>query len=229
MKRIRIAAIGDSLVKGVVLTDKNRYSVLEHNFMDLISEDMGLYIENYAKFGSTVNFGHNVIERHGDDISSSDYTFIEYGGNDCDFNWMEIADAPQSEHQPKTVMESFKNQFVDLVRKVKELGSKPIILSLPPIDSDLYFSFISRFMSQEQKENVVKWLGGDVNIISRWHESYNRSLFDISEATGTPIIDITSPFEKYKGKLSSLYCSDGIHPNQEGHRLIATAISNMYL
>ena len=228
MKRIRISALGDSLMKGVVLTDKNRYSMVERSFMDIISEDMDLYVENYSKFGCTVGFGHNVIDRHGEDISSSDYTLLEYGGNDCDFNWMEIADSPSAQHHPKTVMESFRQQFMDLVEKVKRLGSKPVILSLPPIDPDLYFSFISRLMNQTQKENVIRWLGGDTGIISRWHESYNRTLFEIAGLTGAPIIDITTPFETYNGSLSSLYCSDGIHPNKEGHKLIAASISNMY-
>ena len=51
---IKIAALGDSLTKGVVLTDKNRYSLLEHSFIDIISNELDLYIENYGKFGSTV-------------------------------------------------------------------------------------------------------------------------------------------------------------------------------
>jgi lysophospholipase L1-like esterase len=40
-----------------------------------------------------------------------------------------------------------------------------------------------------------------------------------------PIIDITTPFDKYQGAMRRLYCSDGIHPNAEGHRLIAASIA----
>lgn len=229
MNMIKIAALGDSLTKGVVLTEKNRYSLLEHSFIDIIGNELDLYIENYGKFGSTVDFGSHVIERHSDTISSADYTFLEYGGNDCDFDWMRIADNPSSEHHPKTILESFREKFLQLIQKIRELGSRPVIISLPPIDSVAYFSFFSRFMNEEQKKNVVNWLGGDINIIERWHESYNRTLFEIAETSKVQIIDITTPFQNYRGSLKALYCPDGIHPNAEGHRLIADSISNSYL
>jgi lysophospholipase L1-like esterase len=53
---------------------------------------------------------------------------------------------------------------------------------------------------------------------------YNRALFEISRMMNVFIIDITTPFDKYQGAMRRLYCSDGIHPNAEGHRLIADSI-----
>lgn len=229
MGKTRIAALGDSLTKGVVLTDRNRYSVLENCFIDIIGERKNLDIENFGKFGCTVEFGNKVIDRHSDKISTSAITFLEYGGNDCDFDWMKIAEAPSQEHKPKTTLESFKEQFYTLIERVRSLGSRPVIISLPPIDSERYFSFLSRFMNEEQKKNVIKWLGNDIGIISRWHEMYNKALFEIAGTSGSNIIDITSPFEAYDGDIRSLYCPDGIHPNAEGHRLIAGSISKFDL
>lgn len=83
-------------------------------------------------------------------------------------------------------------------------------------------------MPQEHKDNIVSWLGGDIGIISRWHECYNRELFKVASQTNTEIIDITSPFDTYRGDLKALYCTDGIHPNAEGHKLIAKEIINIY-
>lgn len=226
MEQIRIAALGDSLTKGVVLNEENRYSILKQNFIGIISDKLDLCIRNYAKFGCTIGFGHNVIERHSDEISSSDVTFLEFGGNDCDFDWKMIADNPDTEHSPKTILDSFKEQFFVLIEKVRALGSKPVILSLPPIHSEAYFSFISRFMDDVQKTNILKWLGGDVGIITRWHDMYNKALFEISKLTGTSIIDITTPFEQYEGDVRALLCSDGIHPNALGHELIACSITD---
>ena len=80
-------------------------------------------------------------------------------------------------------------------------------------------------MNSEQRNNVYSWLGGDINVISRWHEMYNRALFEISRFMHTPIIDITTPFDKYQGAMRTLYCADGIHPNAEGHKLIAASIT----
>lgn len=76
-------------------------------------------------------------------------------------------------------------------------------------------------MNDEQKSNVLFWLGHDVGRISRWHEDYNNSLYEIADSTRTDVIDITTSFESFEGDITSLYCHDGIHPNASGHRLIA--------
>ena len=225
----KVAALGDSVTKGVILTEANKYSLADHNYLDIVSRSLDLQISNYGRFGSTVDTGDAMLARHSDEIAKSEYTFIEYGGNDCDFDWMKIAESPAEDYAPKTTLEDFKIRFIRLINKVRDLGSKPIILSLPPILSASYFSFFSRLMSEEQKENVINWLGGSTDIISRWHESYNRALFMIAQETQTPIIDITTPFDTFRGDISSLYCADGIHPNDKGHKMIATTIINSYL
>ena len=229
MDMTKITALGDSLTKGVILTDKNKYTLSDNSYMEVISREMDLQITNYGRFGATINIGETTIERHAEEIADSEYTLIEFGGNDCDFNWQQIADSPAEDHSPKTTLENFKTRFMNIIQKIKDLGSKPIIVSLPPILADVYFSFISRFMSEEQRSNIIKWLGGDTGIISRWHESYNRALFMIAKDSQTPIIDITTPFDTFRGDVSTLFCSDGIHPNDRGHKLIASAIVNGYL
>ena len=229
MKTTRIAALGDSITKGVVLNEQYRYSAVEQSFLDILSSELDLRVDNYGKFGCTVSHGNSVLERHGTDIADSDYTFIEYGGNDCDFDWMKIAQDPHGEHKARTPLEDFTEEMISLVAKIKDLGSVPVLITLPPILSDTYFSFFSRSMSDEQKNNIKEWLGGDIGIISRWHESYNRALFQVANQTRTQIIDITTPFDTFRGDLTSLYCADGIHPNARGHKLIAHTIINMYL
>lgn len=229
MRKMKIAALGDSLTKGVVLNERNRYSVLDKGFVDIVGEELDVDVKNYGKFGCTVGYGYSVIDRHSEDIAQADYTLIEYGGNDCDFDWDKIGDDPEGTYEPKTLLDSFKESLTGLVRKIREIGSRPLIISLPPIDSESYFGFLTRNMNQIQKNNVLKWLGGDVNIISRWHESYNQALFQVAAATSTPIIDVTSSFDQMGPDLKRMYCSDGIHPNSAGHRLIASSVVNILL
>ncbi len=229
MKKIKIAALGDSLTKGVVLNERNRYAVLDKGFVDIVRDELDMEVENYGKFGCTVRYGHAVLDRHPEVIAQSDYTFLEYGGNDCDFEWEKIGDDPEADYQPKTMLESFKESFADLVRRVKEAGSRPLIISLPPIDSENYFGFLTRNMDDRQRSNVLKWLGGDVNIIGKWHESYNMALFQVAAATDTQIIDVTRSFDEMGPDSRKVFCGDGIHPNSEGHKLIASSIVNLFL
>lgn len=227
--KTKVIALGDSLTKGVVFTEDNRYSLLDGSYMNIISDELDLYVENFGKFGSTVSAADSMIDKHSDSISSSDYTFLEYGGNDCNFDWAKIAQTPDSAHSPKTALESFVSRFHSLIDKVKELGSKPVIVSLPPILPQKYFDFFTSRMDPQQKSNVLEWLGGSVDIIARWHESYNRALFMIAKQKQIDIIDITTPFDIYRGDLATLYCSDGIHPNAAGHKFIADSIVNAHL
>lgn len=46
----------------------------------------------------------------------------------------------------------------------------------------------------------------------------------IAGQTQTEIIDVTAPFDTFRGDLKTLFCADGIHPNVYGCRLIADAI-----
>ena len=50
MKTVNIAALGDSLTRGVILNDENRYSILKGSFIDIIGEKLNLCIKNYANY-----------------------------------------------------------------------------------------------------------------------------------------------------------------------------------
>ena len=72
----KVAALGDSVTKGVILTESNKYSLAEHSYMDIVSRELDLQISNYGRFGSTVDMGDTMIRRHSDEIAGSEYTFI---------------------------------------------------------------------------------------------------------------------------------------------------------
>lgn len=224
MERVKIIALGDSITKGVVLGDDNNYSLLEGSFVEIWKRERNCEIENYGRFGCTINYGHLLLDRHPQAIAESEYTIVEYGGNDCDFHWKRIALNPSGEHHPKTSLEEFRTSLVRLLGRIRALGSNPILLSLPPIASDSYFDFFSRGMTDEQRASILGWMGGEVEAIARWHDSYNKALFDVAEQTSTPIIDITHPFTTHSEDWRTLICADGIHPNSAGHRLIASSI-----
>ena len=224
-------AFGDSIIKGVVL-DRNtegglHYSALEDNFAEQCGKRLGLSIDNYGRFGCTVSVGEKILNRHLDKIGRSDYTFLEYGGNDCDFNWEEIGKDPDAKHSPNTDLRTFSLTYKSLVDKVRELGSKPMIFSLIPLVSDRYFAHVTRAMDRRGKDNVLKWLGGDTEGINNWHEIYNLQIFKLGLALDVPVIDITSAFLSKK-TFSDYMCADGIHPNEKGHRLIADAVCDLF-
>ena len=215
-----ICIFGDSLSKGVILDEvKKRYVFTKNSFVDLFRSFTHIQIVNYSKFGCTVSKGQEILDKH---LSSlSEYTVLEFGGNDCDFDWAEISAAPEKVHEPKTPLSLFEKIYVQMIEAVRAHGSKPVILSMPPIDAERYFAKISAGLNAE---NILLWLG-DVQKIYRYHEMYNIRLTQLAARCQVPLIDIRSSFLMEKN-YKELLCSDGIHPTEKGHALIFREIAD---
>ena len=217
----KITAFGDSVLKGVIYEDEH-YRVSHSSFQKICEEYFGITVENKARFGSTIAKGESIFENNLDLIKETDgeYVLLEFGGNDCDFNWKEISENPDKKHLPMSTIADFRNTYISIINEIKSFGKTPVLLSLPPIDSARYFKHISRGLSGD---NIMKWLRYDNQYITNWHERYNIEIFKIAIETNVPIIDISTIFLEKKN-YSRYLCADGIHPNVEGHKLIATAI-----
>ena len=216
-----ITAFGDSVLKGVIYED-DHYKVADSSIQKICEESFGIVIENKAKFGSTIKRGETIFEKNLDAIreSSGRYVILEFGGNDCDFNWKEVAQDPERKHLPMSTIEDFVSTYTAIISGIKELGKIPVLLSLPPIDSIRYFDHISKGLNGD---NILAWMKGNKQFITNWHERYNIEIFKLAIGCGVPVIDITSVFLEKKN-YSYYLCEDGIHPNAKGQKLIAEAI-----
>ncbi|MBK1813767.1 SGNH/GDSL hydrolase family protein [Clostridium sp. YIM B02505] len=216
-----VVVYGDSITRGVVYDcDKSKYTNIKDCFVNLVSSSINGTVYNAGRFGNTIRRGISKI--YSDVIKRSpDIVLIEFGGNDCDFNWKDVAENPNAEHEPNTDIPTFKNILLDMIETVKNSGATPILMTLPPLDSDKYFKWITR-TDKNFEGNILKWLG-DEGIIYKWHSLYNDTIKEVAEKTKTTIIDVRSEFLKYMD-YSRFLCIDGIHPNEEGHSIIAQAI-----
>ena len=213
-----ICIFGDSLAKGVVLDpEKGRYVFTQDNFVSRVSEDMAVPIDNFSGFGCTVTKGLKMMERHGGDLSKYDYVALEFGGNDCDFDWRAISAAPDAEHLPNTPLGQFTATYTELVDKVRAAGSKPVILSLTPIDEDRYFSWLSRGLDAD---GILRWLSGTTRTIYFFQESYNMEVCRMASLLRVPLIDIRGALLRRRD-MRDFLCADGIHLNARGHEFVA--------
>ncbi len=217
-----VCIFGDSLSKGIIFDSvMKKYILLKDCFANMIKTSSNIIVKNYSKFGSTISKGLETLYQHKDELINFDYIALEFGGNDCNFDWGEISTYPGKEHLPHTPLDLFMLKYIEMINEVKKCGSFPVLLTLPPIVSQKYFSWISRELNAE---NILHWLG-DVEQISRWHQKYNLAIYQLAKNCCTPLIDINREFLKITN-LQNLFCEDGIHPNKEGHKLISSIIDN---
>ena len=223
---MKLVALGDSIIKGVLLQSEgehSRYSLADKSIVECCAEKLGGESLNLGKMGCTIEAGERILDRYLDKMSGAQYVLLEYGGNDSDYNWQEIAESPDKEHFPRTRLEVFEEVYERVVCKIKEMGAIPLVLSLPPMDAERYFAFFSQKWEDGFRANVMRWLGGSTNTIMSGHELYNLATMRIAQRTGAQWIDVTSGLLKGHNFRAYL-CDDGIHPNERGQRMIAEAV-----
>ena len=217
MKIIRkIEVFGDSILKGIQVNPFNkRYHVDNNIDVDMLSKRYSLDIVNRSILGCTVTKGKKALDKYLDKTPECTAILMDFGGNDCDFNWKSISENPDAEHDPNTPISSFVTVYTEVVKKIMEKGIRPVITNLPPLDPQRYFNWFSRGLNGD---NILRWLEG-VNTIYRFQEFYSHTVEEIARSTGALLVDLRGAFlkERYLGRF---LCEDGIHPNTEGQKLI---------
>lgn len=220
-KRIRI--FGDSILKGVIYDkSSDRYSLLENPPIIGLSQVYGLEIHNSSMFGSTISKGVQLLQRAITRGLSCEIALVEFGGNDCDYPWAEIAKDPTGKFSPNTPLELFGKTLQEMMLTLKSQKIQPVLMTLPPIDSIRYLNHICR--DGLNKEAILSWLHGDAQTIARFQELYSLKINEIAKETETVLIDIRNAFLQRRD-YASLICADGIHPSREGHLLIASSFA----
>ena len=212
---------GDSISRGVVYDESlGKYSVLEDNYVYLVQKRLRNMVRNVSRFGSTLLRGISKLDKE-IEKEHPQIVLIEYGGNDCDFNWIEVAAQPAMEHLPNTDLKLFERSLSDTVEALKAKDIIPVLMTLPPLEADKYLKWVSR-NDPITEGNILTWLGSATKIYW-WQERYSAAVVKVAQLTGTRWIDIRGAFLERPDFLR-LICVDGIHPNREGHELIAKTV-----
>ncbi len=220
MKR-KIVVWGDSLLKGIIYDEpSHRYRFLDHSCLELLGQSQKEWsITNFSQYGQTsdralLKMTEKLAEEHDFDIA-----IIELGGNDCDFDWKQIANNPLVEHTPKIPLVEFRKNLAAMVKEIRAYGILPVITNLPPINAQRYFKFLSANLNPDQ---ILVWLQ-DVNNIYRTQEMYSLELNDIARELNVPLINVRTELLSERDYNDCL-CSDGIHLNAQGHRRLSDLI-----
>ena len=219
---MKICIFGDSIGKGIHLPESGHYEKIKLNLNELMRQD-DLTVNNYSIFGCTVTKALSIVNNHASELSEYDSVFLELGGNDCDFNWQEVSDAPTAEHKCKTPFGVFEETYQKLIELIRSNGGNPIILTMPPLVAERYFSWVSQ---GKRSENILNWLGS-VASIYRWQEMYNLKVVMLAKKLNVRLIDIRTAFLQ-NHHYEDIISKDGIHPNEIGYELIYRTVAEQY-
>lgn len=212
MKKIKI--YGDSILKGVMFNEElNRYKLFGYRFNELAEN--GIEVENNCKMGATIEQGFEIMQDTLGECDEDTVVVLEYGGNDCNYNWSDVSDNPSGEFLPNTPAEKFQEIYLKMIDFARSKGATVAICNLVPIDSERFMNWVSRGLDYN---NIMSWMG-DVNRIARWQEYYSHLAERVALSAKCPILDLRSIFLTQRS-MKDMIGIDGIHPSAEGHSLI---------
>lgn len=221
---MKIVCFGDSLTRGVSVA-KGRLRILKENYPVFLQQ---LFSENKDSEVTVVNKGvfndnsdlllsrleKDVIEEH------PNYAIISIGGNDCNFNWHEVAEKPMEDHEPLVPIERYLNNLKNIILRIQESGVTPVVFTLPPLDPVRYYKNISEKYSPAISHLISK-MGG----IEHWHGLYNRNLNKLADELNVLKVDVRTAIKK-TGDLKDLISDDGIHLTAAGYKALSLEIYN---
>jgi len=215
---------GDSVLKGVVQDALTRkYSVVSGAGIGGAAADLGISLINRSHFGFTVSRGKEALKKDLSRGIDCEAAILEYGGNDCDFDWAAIAKSPNDQHLPNTPLEQFIAELRELVEMVQKRGIRPILMSLPPLVPERYFRHITA--PAGTADTIETWLG-DVGYLYRWHELYSNAIVRLAGELDVLLLDVRSAFLGQRG-YQRLLCEDGIHPSAQGQSVIGRVFAEL--
>ncbi len=221
MKTIKI--YGDSILKGVMYNEElKRYKLFGYRFDEL--SEKGIEVENNCRMGATIEEGFEIMKRTLDDCDKDTLVVLEYGGNDCNYNWEEVSKNPAGSFEPNTPEDKFRETYLQMIEYARSKGAEVAVCNLVPIDSERFMNWVSRGLNYD---NIMDWMG-DINRIARWQEYYSHISEKVAAKANCAIVDLRTMFLKHRS-LKKMIGIDGIHPSSEGHSLIKDIFQQNFL
>lgn len=211
-----ITLFGDSILYGIIVNpDTLKYAKSPGYDLRKEAEKLGFDLLNVSQMGRNSAEGIEAVELYLTRHPAPDYAIIEFGGNDCDRNWAEIARGDRG--RVKLTETQFKQNLLNMVSTLSSRGTKVALMNMPPVSSEPFFNWVAP--TEDAKRAVQAYLG-DVEQIYKTHENYSNIISELAHELNIPLIDARGKFNND----TTLLCIDGVHPNPDGYKLIKQSL-----
>ena len=198
----RVVVYGDSI------SAKATLSAGENDYVEMLGASLGFTYERFAVSGSLISYvaavendrqsGSKIVLAHEESNQKADYAIIFYGTNDFARNVPlgSATDCPERVSDVKT----YCGGFNFLVGNLRKNNSDLKILILTPM---------KRFDRSMFNAN------GD------YLKDFAETAEKMGEVLECRVINLFSLFDESNFQKNSVNTSDGLHPSQEGHKVLA--------
>ncbi|MDD3126858.1 MAG: SGNH/GDSL hydrolase family protein [Candidatus Izemoplasmatales bacterium] len=221
---MKTVVFGDSIAKGIV-TDDGTIKAINNNTIAIVADFFKKEIKSVSQYGQTVKrlMEKKTINRYLESLDPKEeqYAVLALGGNDADYDWVEVGKTPNEDHPSKTPIEEFILLYTEMIQLLQNHGVHVIVLTIFPIESKLFFKNVISKMTDP--EAIIQFMNGDIDNISRRQEGFNVAVIKCAYENHCKIIDIRSKI-LFERDYKQFICHDGIHPNEAGYRLLANII-----
>lgn len=215
---MNIVVFGDSLSKGIISKDGKIMTVKE-NVIDILEKHYHIQITNHSQYGQTLLrlVQRGTIKQYFASIQPEEENImvICIGGNDADYDWVDVAKNPRSYHDPKTPIKDFALLYQDVIKKAKMLNIKVVVTTIYPIHSASFFKNVISRLANPKK--ILQFFDGDIEVISRHQEAFNLVVVKTALENGCVLLDMRSRILLDR-EYNRYICYDGIHPTEEGYK-----------
>lgn len=216
---MKITVFGDSVLKGVITTPQTTslFDVTENDSLSLAQKELGFELDNRSIYGNIITKGQLKFNKWLEKGGSADICIIEFGDNDSDYDWPPISQNPDGEYDYKTPLQDYLRILKEMTDSCKKNKILPILASVPALIPERWINSISKGLN---KENIIKFLGGDINKLSQNQELYYKAMQTFASKNKIKLVDMRQALIN-EDNYADLICMDGIHPSEAGYKLMS--------
>ena len=217
---MKVVVFGDSILKGVITKpeSKNLFDVTPNDALTWAQRKLHFELDNRSIYGNITSKGLQKMQKYFDKGEHADFCIIEFGSNDCDYDWNIFAPGaelpPFDQIQPKVLFDDYLKNIETMVKLCRDNKVTPLLMNLIPYVCNDWFKTISK---GHDADAILKFLGGTAETLGENQARYNNALTKYANDNKVKILDyweIATTIPDFKKKYMG---PDGIHMNEDGY------------
>jgi lysophospholipase L1-like esterase len=214
----KLLIIGDSIALGAaeVGAAGNIISSVQKSYVDRLRETLPrteviVEAEAHRRTATVISQIDSMLTRHRPDV-----VLLNLGGSDADVDWKRFILSDGRIRQHRTAPDRFARNLRVLAERVFAASAFPVLFDWPEHDLSIRGPYISKMIGRDIMPLIQA--GGGQMASDAHSKDYRQILTTAAKELDLPLVVCAQMLAQ---RPSEVYAADGVHPNDEGHRVLA--------